>query len=105
MSLHGLAAKQTCWRSWRQRGEDVQLGVTYVELFGRRTCGVVPRLRACQQYFCLLLPKVSDLLREGQVVGQGLEGRYSVRRSVYGDSCGLEATIGNATAGKKDTRL
>mmetsp|Transcript_23456 Transcript_23456/g.54684 ORF Transcript_23456/g.54684 Transcript_23456/m.54684 type:complete len:883 (+) Transcript_23456:121-2769(+) len=47
-------------RLWRQRGEEVRLGVTYVELFGS---------------------EVSDLLREGRVVGQGLDGRYSAVRA------------------------
>jgi len=45
------------WRAW---GVDVHLGVSYVELFGA---------------------EVSDLLREGKVVGQGVEGRYDAVRS------------------------
>jgi len=45
---------------WRAQGARVQLGASYVELFGN---------------------EVSDLLREGRVVGQGVEGRYSAVRS------------------------
>jgi len=47
-------------QGWRARGLEVQLGVSYVELFGN---------------------EVSDLLREGRVVGQGVEGRYSAVRA------------------------
>mmetsp|Transcript_42093 Transcript_42093/g.98131 ORF Transcript_42093/g.98131 Transcript_42093/m.98131 type:complete len:851 (-) Transcript_42093:60-2612(-) len=46
--------------TWRQRGVQVHLSASYVELFGS---------------------EVSDLLREGEVVGQGREGRYSAVRA------------------------
>eukprot|EP00438_Fugacium_kawagutii_P010196 Skav234228 [mRNA] locus=scaffold1464:247723:254034:+ [translate_table: standard] len=45
---------------WRQRGLEVRLSASYVELFGS---------------------EVSDLLREGHVVGQNREGRYSAVRA------------------------
>jgi len=45
---------------WRAHGLEVQLSASYVELFGS---------------------EVSDLLREGQVVGQHREGRYSAVRA------------------------
>lgn len=47
-------------QNWRSEGVEVQLGVSYVELFGS---------------------EVSDLLREGRVVGQGMHGRYSAVRA------------------------
>ncbi|CAE7199382.1 Klp61F [Symbiodinium natans] len=46
--------------TWRQRGVEVHLSASYVELFGS---------------------EVSDLLREGQVVGQGRQGRYAAVRA------------------------
>jgi len=45
---------------WNRQRHEIRLGVSYVELFGN---------------------EVSDLLREGQVVGQGLEGRYEAVRA------------------------
>ncbi|CAJ1378317.1 unnamed protein product, partial [Effrenium voratum] len=45
---------------WRHRGLEVRLSASYVELYGS---------------------EVSDLLREGQVVGQGREGRYAAVRA------------------------
>merc|ERR1719433_324625 len=45
---------------WRTRGLDVQLSASYVELFGN---------------------EISDLLREGNVVGQGVAGRYGAVRA------------------------
>jgi len=45
---------------WRQRGIEVHLSASYVELFGS---------------------EVSDLLRDGQVVGQGRHGRYAAVRA------------------------
>lgn len=45
---------------WRSRGLEVRLSASYVELFGS---------------------EVSDLLREGRVVGQHREGRYSAVRA------------------------
>jgi kinesin family protein 5 len=47
-------------RGWRSRGMEARLGLTYVEVYGN---------------------EVSDLLREGQVVGQGVEGRYNATRA------------------------
>lgn len=44
----------------RNNGMDVKLGISYVEVFGS---------------------EVSDLLKEGKVVGQGQEGRYSEVRA------------------------
>ncbi|CAE8622587.1 unnamed protein product, partial [Polarella glacialis] len=51
-----LAAVQ----GWRERGLEANLGASYVELFGS---------------------EVSDLLREGNVVGQGRDGRYTAVRA------------------------
>lgn len=47
-------------RSWRELGTQVELGMSYVEIFGS---------------------EVSDLLRAGQVVGQGQDGRYGAVRA------------------------
>jgi kinesin family protein 5 len=47
-------------RSWREQGFTAELGVSYVEVFGS---------------------EVSDLLHEGQIVGQGQEGRYNAVRA------------------------
>jgi len=47
-------------RHWREHGLTATLGVSYVEIFGS---------------------EVSDLLREGRVVGQGREGRYNAVRA------------------------
>jgi len=64
-SLRGLVPR-TCsevlnaLQSWNERGLKVKLTASYVELFGS---------------------EVSDLLREGQVVGQGRDGRYSAVRA------------------------
>eukprot|EP00927_Polykrikos_kofoidii_P043828 TRINITY_DN37923_c0_g1_i1.p1 TRINITY_DN37923_c0_g1~~TRINITY_DN37923_c0_g1_i1.p1 ORF type:complete len:914 (+),score=171.20 TRINITY_DN37923_c0_g1_i1:70-2811(+) len=47
-------------KRWRERGDTVQIGVSYVEIFGS---------------------EISDLLREGCVVGQNMEGRYGAVRA------------------------
>jgi kinesin family protein 5 len=47
-------------RLWREQGFSADIGVSYVEVFGS---------------------EVSDLLHEGQVVGQGQEGRYDAVRA------------------------
>jgi len=47
-------------KSWREQGFSAELGVSYVECFGS---------------------EVSDLLHEGQVVGQGVTGRYDAVRA------------------------
>lgn len=49
-----------CISDRRSRGLEVHLGMSYIEVFGS---------------------EVSDLLREGQVVGQGHDGRYSQVRA------------------------
>mmetsp|Transcript_33752 Transcript_33752/g.61158 ORF Transcript_33752/g.61158 Transcript_33752/m.61158 type:complete len:888 (+) Transcript_33752:52-2715(+) len=64
-SLRGLVPR-TCSevlnaaQAWKQRGLEVGISASYVELFGS---------------------EVSDLLREGRVVGQGREGRYDAVRA------------------------
>jgi kinesin family protein 5 len=47
-------------RHWQEQGVSAELGLSYVEVFGS---------------------EVSDLLEQGQIVGQGQEGRYNAVRS------------------------
>lgn len=64
-SLQGLVPR-TCGEvlgaveRWQETGLEVRLAASYVELFGS---------------------EVSDLLREGRIVGQGQEGRYEAVRA------------------------